>query len=247
MMGIGNRALSIEGLSIVRRSEDIAFSLNVPQFRLPRGARVALVGPSGSGKSTLLDFLALLLKPQNIDSFKLAVPGRSATDISPLLRHWRGDALADIRRYAVGYVPQTGGLLSFLSVERNVALAAQLAGGVERERAERIIRDVGLERHRRKPPAALSVGERQRVAIARALVHEPLIVIADEPTSALDPQTADRVLSLLVREADRRNATLIVATHDVERIGRFDFSFAQHRLEAGHDSRHVISTFNLNM
>ena len=245
-MAGGNLALTVEGLAVVRQSQDVIFSLSAPAFRLRNGSRVALVGPSGCGKSTLLDCLALLLQPKRVDRFVLERPGVGIADIAPHLRRWQDDTLADIRRLALGYVPQTGGLLPFLSVERNVALSCTLAGIPPDGRVARILRDVGLERHRHKKPGALSVGERQRVAIARALVHEPLIVIADEPTSALDPQTADRILSLLVHEAERRNVALLVATHDVERIRRFDFAFADHRFQAGASPRHIESVFHVD-
>ncbi len=246
MTAIGNAVLTVEDLSVTRRSQDIAFSLTVPYLRLDRGSRVALAGPSGCGKSTLLDCLALLLRPQAIGRFLLTRPGAGAADIASHLRRWRDDQLADIRRLAMGYVPQTGGLLPFLSVEHNVALACTLAGLPADARVSGILRSVGLERHRHKKPDKLSVGERQRVAIARALVHEPLVVIADEPTSALDPQTAERILSLLVGEAERRGVALIVATHDVERIRRYDFTVAHQEVGANGDPRHVQSMFRLD-
>ncbi|NQD94773.1 ATP-binding cassette domain-containing protein, partial [Pseudomonas sp. CrR25] len=71
-------------------------------------------------------------------------------------------------------------------------------------------------------PAALSVGQRQRVSIARALAHSPAIVLADEPTASLDPLNAERVMQLLVAQAEEQGACIVVATHDealAQRVG----------------------------
>ncbi len=71
-------------------------------------------------------------------------------------------------------------------------------------------------------PKTLSQGERQRVAICRALVTSPSLLIADEPTGNLDPDTAQTILGLLLRQADRHGATLLMVTHDHDLLGAFD-------------------------
>jgi len=65
-----------------------------------------------------------------------------------------------------------------------------------------------------KKPATLSIGQRQRVSCARALAHGPALLLADEPTASLDPVNADRVMQLLLREAEACQVTCVVATHD---------------------------------
>jgi putative ABC transport system ATP-binding protein len=79
---------------------------------------------------------------------------------------------------------------------------------------------LGITRHLDKLPRQLSVGERQRVAVARAMAHRPAVVIADEPTASLDPINADEIMKLFIRLADESGVTLIVATHDWERVER---------------------------
>jgi len=236
-------ALDIESLQILRRTADVVFHLSVPGLQVAPAGRLALVGPSGCGKSTLLDFLALILTPARVDRLVFGGMEGEAIDLTePVLRR-RIDLLAAIRRTRLGYVPQTGGLLPFLTVERNITLAADLAARPARGRADQLIADLGLERHRKSKPASLSVGERQRVAIARALVHGPAILLADEPTSALDPQTADTVMGILVEETARRNVAVVLATHDPSRAYRFGFRLARQHFEPTSDSRVVHSVF----
>ena len=82
---------------------------------------------------------------------------------------------------------------------------------------------LGIERHLEKLPAQLSVGERQRVAIARAMAHEPSVVIADEPTASLDPITAEEIMKIFAELAGEYGVTLILATHDWDRVEEGDF------------------------
>ena len=117
---------------------------------------------------------------------------------------------------------QTGGLLPFLSVRRNIALPAEIAGRPNPARVASLAARLGVAHHLDRMPHALSVGERQRVAIARALVHQPPLVLADEPTSALDPSLAVEVMDLLLSETRAEGAALIVATHDHDAAARLE-------------------------
>ena len=193
--------LDIRRLHVTRRAGAYAFRLEVPAFALPPGSCVALLGKSGSGKSTMLDLLAMALPPDGAERFAFA-PHNETIDLAAA---WRGSpALQDrTRAQHIGYVLQTGGLLPFLSVRRNIALPAEIAGRPAPDRVEHLAKRLGVAHHLDRMPHALSVGERQRVAIARALVHQPPLVLADEPTSALDPALAVEVLDLLLAEIGR--------------------------------------------
>jgi putative ABC transport system ATP-binding protein len=83
-----------------------------------------------------------------------------------------------------------------------------------RDRALRLLEEVGLAARADHEPAALSGGERQRVAIARALANEPRLLLADEPTGAVDSVTSQRVLDLLGEVRARRGMTVIVVSYD---------------------------------
>ncbi len=189
------------------------YSLLVPRLDLQPGQRLALVGASGSGKSTLLDLLALVLSPDPGGSLELTCDGR-INDIARLWRHGRQDLLAELRSRAMGYVLQTGGLLGFLDVRRNIGLSRALLGLAEDATVQRLAERLEIADQLDKLPAALSVGQRQRVSIARALAHAPAIVLADEPTASLDPVNAERVMQLLVAQAEEQGACIVVATHD---------------------------------
>jgi putative ABC transport system ATP-binding protein len=223
---------SIRDLMIRRGSGPSAFELHVPKLDIARGERIALVGSSGCGKSTLLDILSMISLPVEVGHFQFSPPGAEATDVGALLgRPGIHDRLSEIRKRSMGYVLQTGGLLSFLSVEANIGISRRLLGMQDRGEVRAMAAELQIDEHLQKRPDELSVGQRQRVAIARALAHQPALVIADEPTAALDPRNADRVMELFLQQVEKRGATLIVASHDLDRVERFGLRCLTHGLE----------------
>ncbi len=62
---------------------------------------------------------------------------------------------------------------------------------------------------------------RRSTCSARAVINRPKLLLADEPTSSLDDARAEQVLRLLIQQADRHEATLIIATHDARIAGAF--------------------------
>jgi lipoprotein-releasing system ATP-binding protein len=177
-------------------------------LRLRQGETVAVTGPSGSGKSTLLNIAGLL---DQADSGGVRLNGRDATKLDDA-------AAAAIRAQTVGFVFQRHHLLPACSVWENVlaptlALTGKEAKAAATERAERLLRSVGLEPHRNKFPGELSGGERQRAALARALVNAPQLILADEPTGALDRKTAEETFALLLELNRRENTALLTVTH----------------------------------
>lgn len=210
--------LALRGVTARRGEGAGAFRLEVPTLDLVRGERLALLGPSGSGKSTLLELLALAAPPASAELFRFA-PEDPLLDVAAAWKA-RASLLDRWRAQHVGYVLQTGALLPFLSVGANIALQAELAGGVPRGRVAELAARLGLGGLLGKLPAALSVGQRQRAAVARALVHRPALVLADEPTASVDPALAAEVLATLVEEAAAGGAALVIASHDHAAIAR---------------------------
>ncbi|MEB5933750.1 ABC transporter ATP-binding protein [Pseudomonas mosselii] len=201
--------IRLDGVRKTRGQDAQRYSLQVDRLHLAVGERVALVGPSGCGKSTLLDLLALVLAPDAAGAFVLG-----GEDVAGLWRGRQLDRLASWRSRHLGYVLQAGGLLGFLDVRGNIRLPRQLLGLGDDGSVERLAEALDVHDQLGKKPAALSLGQRQRVSCARALAHAPTLLLADEPTAALDPVNAERVMQLLLREAEARQVTCVVATHD---------------------------------
>jgi len=177
-----------------------------------KGELVFISGPSGAGKSTLLK---LLFREEEPSEGQILIDGHNITRLSS-----RG--VAQLRR-KIGLIFQEFRLLPHLTALDNVALAAQVIGVSKREsrnRAYQLLRELGLKERCDAKPLTLSGGEQQRVAIARALVNEPSLLLADEPTGNIDDETAGEIMGLLVRIRDR-GATILIATHDRQIIGRY--------------------------
>ena len=180
-----------------------------------RGDSVAIMGPSGCGKSTLLYLLGALEPPS---SGSLTIDG---TDPYGL----REDAQAAFRGAHVGFVFQDHLLLPQLSALDNVLAPTLVApadanAGV-RDRARRLLTDVGLESRFDHRPGELSGGERQRVAIARALIRTPSLLLCDEPTGNLDRTSAESVADVLLALYRAQKTMLIVVTHSPALATRF--------------------------
>jgi putative ABC transport system ATP-binding protein len=199
------------------------FELTVPELVVAEGEKIALVGYSGCGKSTLLDLLAMILQPDSAAEFTFGSGGKGPLDVGAAWRDKNIDGLARARMRSIGYVLQTGGLLPFLRIHDNIALSRRGLGLPENGAVESVAEKLGIARHLKKYPGQLSVGERQRAAIARAMAHEPAVVIADEPTASLDPINAGEIMALFTGLAEEKGVTLIVATHEWDRVKALDF------------------------
>ncbi len=168
---------------------------------------LALVGPSGSGKTTLLSIAGGLLAPT---AGEVVVGGEDITGYSP-------KELTGFRRNAVGFVFQSVNLVPFLNARENLLVVSEFGKKDKkhaRERAARLLTELGLGKRMGNLPGQLSGGERQRVAIGRALMNEPELVLIDEPTSALDTKLGEQVMELIVNEVKGRNTAAVIVTHD---------------------------------
>lgn len=204
----------------VLRDGDRTFRLEWDGVALARGQAVALTGASGSGKTLLLEILGLLRAPAPGVAYDWADDDGQGRDLAAL---WQGGSrtadLAAARGALFGFVPQTGGLMPFLTVAENIVLTQRITGRIDTGWSSALIRRLGLAGVAGLHPAALSIGQRQRAAVARALAHRPPFVIADEPTGALDPESADTVLGLLLEIAADQDCGVILSSHDLDRIG----------------------------
>jgi polar amino acid transport system ATP-binding protein len=206
--------LAIEGL---RLSRGLTAVLNGVTLSVARGELVSLMGLSGGGKTTVLRAVVGL---EGFDAGTIDVDRVELRPGPPPA----GETLRALRA-RVGIVFQYHGLFEHLSVLDNVTLAplhvARLARNAAEARALALLAGLGVDRHARAFPRALSGGEAQRVAIARTLAMEPPLLLMDEPTASLDPARRNelgRALAKLVKEEGR---TLVIATHDDDLVRDF--------------------------
>lgn len=221
---MNSRAI-LELLAVVKHREQggIAFELQVPKIRILKGQFVAVVGNSGCGKSTLLDILALVSRPTHCQQFKYFFSAESGEvpEIGELWKQNDEQQLADLRREKLGYVLQTGGLLSFLTVFQNVQLPLKLNGYRDESDIKTLAERLGIESLLNKKPQFLSGGQRQRVAVLRALIHKPQVILADEPTAAVDEERAKAIVQDFSVLAKDTGTTIIMVTHHRELVKPF--------------------------
>ncbi|MEJ2672573.1 MAG: ATP-binding cassette domain-containing protein, partial [Deltaproteobacteria bacterium] len=178
---------------------------------IARGEFVALMGTSGSGKTTLMNILGCLDRPSSGEYW---LEGRDVVAMS-------ADEWAQLRNQKIGFVFQNFNLLPRTSALENVILplsynSGHLSDRQARQRAEELLRQVGLTGRLDHEPSQLSGGQQQRVAIARALVNSPTLLFADEPTGNLDSRTSIEVLELFRQLNEEEGMTIILVTHDEE-------------------------------
>ena len=166
-----------------------------------------LLGVNGAGKTTLMRMLCTLLAPS---AGTITYDGR---DIFAMDADYRD---------LLGYLPQEFGFYPDFSVRDYLRYIATLKGVrpvVARERVERLIRQVGLEKVATRKMKRLSGGMKRRAGIAQAMLNDPRILILDEPTAGLDPNERIRFRNLISELAEDR--LVLLSTHivsDVEYI-----------------------------
>jgi lipoprotein-releasing system ATP-binding protein len=186
-----------------------------------RNEIVALLGPSGSGKSTLLQAVGLL---EGGFEGSIKLNGEETSQL-PASGHTR------IRRDLLGFVYQFHHLLPDFSALENVVMPQLIAGTTQQaaeERAETLLRSLGLGQRLDHKPSKLSGGEQQRVAVARALANAPKLVLADEPTGNLDEATADLVLAEFIGLVRQEGSAALIATHNERLAAKMDRVFRLH-------------------
>ena len=171
-----------------------------------QGEYLSVLGPSGSGKSTLMNIIGCL---DTADSGTYLLDGTPIEDYTE-------NQLARIRNRKIGFVFQSFNLISKLTAEENVELPLiyqKVPRAERKERVEKALARVDLQRRAKHLPTELSGGQQQRVAIARAIVTRPSLILADEPTGNLDSKTTVEIMDIFHELHDAGN-TIVLITHD---------------------------------
>lgn len=174
----------------------------ISDFQLAPGQRILIKGPSGTGKTTFLHLLAGLYRPS---------AGEVHWDQIPL-SNLSENELSRIRKIKIGLIFQNLNLLSYLTAEENIELAA-----VDKKTARELLAQVGLQDKFNRRTQQLSLGEQQRIAIARVLAQKPEVILADEPTSSLDDENAAQVMNLLLRNSEKQSLVMVSHDHRIEK------------------------------
>lgn len=191
-------------------------NLNV---EIEKGSKTVITGESGSGKSTFLNILGGLDKASD---GKIISGSYEVTAMNE-------DQLTEYRADFLGLIFQFHYLLKDFTALENVFLPAIMKGESKKsakERAVKLLEDVGLSNRLNHLPSQLSGGERQRVSVARSLINNPMLILADEPTGNLDPANAAMIGDLLFSMADKYNKTLVLVTHDMNLASKGDACYA---------------------
>jgi lipooligosaccharide transport system ATP-binding protein len=193
-------------LRSVSRRFGSAWAVNDVSLDIERGTCFGLLGPNGAGKSTTLKMIYGFLRPT---SGSIIVGGTDIT-LDPAGA-----------RTAMGIVPQEDLLDPDLDITRNLEFHARyhrIPRALAREKCHALLTVMGLEGYDGRPVSHLSTGLRRRLVLARALLNDPAIIILDEPTRGLDMQSRGRYIEKL-QQLKAAGATLILATHDLEKAG----------------------------
>lgn len=183
-------------------------------LKVAEGARHAVVGPRGAGKSTLVKLIAGTMK---VDAGVVEFAGRDVTGMSAVRRGRLGMSQAE--QYP-GPLPSRTALETVtMAVQRQakgrIALLRRQEPAV-RERAERLLTDVGLIRSRDTPARALSAGERKQLEVALALARRPRLLLLDEPAAGMSPAARARFVELV--EGLPAEVTVLLVDHDLDLV-----------------------------
>ena len=173
---------------------------------ISQGEVISVIGPSGCGKSTFLRSLNGLEHPSDGTIFFEGIDITSKkTDINML-------------RSRIGMVFQQFNLFQNMTIKKNIMMAPVTLGKLNKEeageKADELLKRIGLYEKSEEYPEVLSGGQKQRIAIIRALAMNPDIMLFDEPTSALDPEMVGEVLNLM-KELASEGMTMVVVTHEM--------------------------------
>jgi len=175
-------------------------ALNSLSLDVHQGEVFGLLGPNGSGKTTTMKLLLGLLFPSEGE---ITILGKSAADVQ--------------KNERIGYLPEESYLYRFLNAEETLDFYGRLfnmSGATRRQRADGLIKLVGLDGARRRQLKEYSKGMTRRIGLAQALINDPDLVLLDEPTSGLDP-IGTREMKDLILKLKQQGKTVVMCSHQL--------------------------------
>jgi ABC-2 type transport system ATP-binding protein len=165
-----------------------------------RGEVFGLLGPNGSGKTTTIKMLLGLLFPT---SGEISILGKKASDVA--------------KNERIGYLPEESYLYRFLNADETLDFYGRLfnmSAQERNQRADELIKLVGLDQARRRQLKEYSKGMTRRIGLAQALINNPDLVVLDEPTSGLDPIGTREMKDLILKLRDE-GKTVLLCSHQL--------------------------------
>ncbi|MCW2310149.1 ABC transporter ATP-binding protein [Rhodobium gokarnense] len=200
---IDQPAISVTGLA---KSYDAVNAVGPVDFSIEKGTIVGLLGGNGAGKTTTIAMILGLVLP-------------TAGSIR-VLGH---DMLTDRHRvlHRINFESPYVDMPMRLTVRQNLTVFAGLYGvGDAKGRVAELAESLDLTEFLDRPSGKLSAGQKTRVSLAKALINRPELLLLDEPTASLDPDTADWIRGTLDRYRRERNATILLASHNMPEVER---------------------------
>ncbi|MHC1716366.1 MAG: ABC transporter ATP-binding protein [Candidatus Dojkabacteria bacterium] len=189
-------------------------ALNNVSFKLQEGYDIALLGPSGSGKTTLLQLAGGL---DSMTEGDVIINGQS-------IKRMNDQEISDFRNITMGFIFQMINLQSFLTAKENIMVPMLILGTPKEEaenKADELLKQMGMTNRSNHLPSQLSGGEQQRIAVARALANDPKIIFADEPTGKLDKKNSELIIDILESLSKEKGMSVVMITHDENIAKRF--------------------------
>lgn len=204
---------------MILQTKSLQFSYNAqnqfsfPDLQLAAGEHLLILGKSGVGKTTLLHLLAGLLQA---DSGDIIINNENICQLpSKKLDQFRGEQ--------IGLVFQRPHFIKALNLLDNLLLIQKVGRGKsDREKCITALTKVGLTDKIQQKPHTLSQGEQQRAGIVLATINQPQLILADEPTASLDDDNCQKVMELMLQQAQLLHSNLVVITHDTRVKPYFD-------------------------
>ena len=189
--------------------------VNKVNLAVESGKVVGLLGPNGAGKTTTFYMAVGMIKP---DSGRVTLDDDDLTDYPMYIRARKG----------VGYLPQDASIFRKLSVKQNVMTILEqlpISPTRQKERADRLLSELGIARLSNQNAGLLSGGERRRLEIARALATKPSFILLDEPFAGIDPLAVNDIKNI-IGHLKQRNIGVLISDHNVrETLGACDKAY----------------------